>query len=336
MPVITDSSGKLYRQISYAKEAEFERAVVASADQIFGSSSIYINVKKKMKGNDIVSIPDGYVMDMAEEDSPKFFVIENEISRHDPFRHIGIQLLRFATSFEDSQRDIRRFIMEEISKDSESLTRLKKGCEGSSKRNIDNYLDSAIYGPLRALVIIDEAKIELHQVLQRIAANISVLEFRTFEADDGSRLHQFDTLYDEFEEEYPEKEKSVENRLRRRARRLRSDTIIVPARDQGFHRTFLGKDQWHEIKIGAAMKERIRFIAAYRVKPVSAVTHLAEVKDIRLYKDTGKYVVIFRGPAKEINPVPLKDPKKAPQGPIYVQRDDLLKAKSLDGLLSLN
>ena len=66
MPVITDSSGKLYRQISYAKEAEFERAVVASADQIFGASSIYINVKKKMKGNDIVSIPDGYVVDMAE------------------------------------------------------------------------------------------------------------------------------------------------------------------------------------------------------------------------------------------------------------------------------
>ncbi len=336
MPLITDSSGKLYRQISYDSEADFERAIISLADRIFGSSSIYVNVKKKMAGSDIVSIPDGYVVDMTEAALPKFFVVENEISSHDPFRHIGIQLLKFATSFEDAQTASRRFVMEEISKDAESLARLEEGCRESSKRNIDNYLDSAIYGPLRALVIIDEAKNELHQVLRRIRANISVLELQTFEADDGSRLHHFDTLYDELEAEPPGRVASPENiarRKARRARRARSDTIVVPAREQGFKEVFLGENRWSAIRIGAAMKEKIKYIAAYQIKPVSAVTHIAEVKEIRPYKDTGKYALIFRGPAQEIGPIPLKDPQKSPQSPVYVNRDELLKASSFDEVL---
>jgi hypothetical protein len=40
--------------------------------------------------------------------------------------------------------------------------------------------------------------------------------------------------------------------------------------------------------------------------------------------------VIFKGSAKEIGPIPLKDVKDKPQGPIYVQRELLSKAKTLD------
>ena len=42
------------------------------------------------------------------------------------------------------------------------------------------------------------------------------------------------------------------------------------------------------------MKEKIRYIAGYQVAPVSAVTHIAEVQEIRPWKDTGKYVVRLR------------------------------------------
>ena len=54
------------------------------------------------------------------------------------------------------------------------------------------------------------------------------------------------------------------------------------------------------VTIGAAMKDRIKYIAAYRVAPISAVTHIAEILDIKPYKDTGKYVLIFKRPAQEI------------------------------------
>ena len=78
------------------------------------------------------------------------------------------------------------------------------------------------------------------------------------------------------------------------------------------------------------MKEKIRYIAGYQVAPVSAVTHIAEVQEIRPWKDTSKYVVIFKEPAQEIGPLSVRDSNKAPQGPVYVRREDLLKADCLE------
>ncbi len=37
-------------------------------------------------GNDIVTIPDGYLIDTTKPDEPKLFIIENEIVKHDPFK----------------------------------------------------------------------------------------------------------------------------------------------------------------------------------------------------------------------------------------------------------
>ena len=178
MPVITDTGGKLYTQVTYELESDFEAAVVGLADQMFGSSTIYVDVKKRMSGNDIVTIPDGYIIDMTEPDSPRLFIVENEIVKHDPFKHIGIQLLKFATSFEEAKTHVRNFLMEAIAKNQANLARLKEACQNSSKRNIDNYLDDAVYAPFSALVVIDEARNELHRVLEKINANISVLELR--------------------------------------------------------------------------------------------------------------------------------------------------------------
>ncbi len=122
--------------------------------------------------------------------------------------------------------------------------------------------------------------------------------------------------------------------IRRRRRRLRSDTVVVPAREGGFKRTFLGKHRWYAIRIGAAMKERIKYIAAYQVAPISAVTHVAEVREIQPYQDSGKYEVIFAGPATEIEPVPIRDAKNSPQGPVYVRQEDLVNAEYLEDALT--
>ena len=99
MPVILDSEGNLFRSHIFKKESAFESVVVDLADQIFGTSTIHINKKKGLRGSDILTIPDGYLIDLTEAQNPKLFVIENEIVSHDPFRHIGIQMLKFVTSF---------------------------------------------------------------------------------------------------------------------------------------------------------------------------------------------------------------------------------------------
>lgn len=58
------------------------------------------------------------------------------------------------------------------------------------------------------------------------------------------------------------------------------DTIVVPAQEDGFQDTFLGENRWYAIRIHESMIPLIRYIAAYRVAPISAVTHWAPVNNI--------------------------------------------------------
>lgn len=337
MPTIIDQQQRTYRPVRLKSEQQFEGAVQALSDQIFGPGSIYIPIKKRLRRDNLVTIPDGYVVDMADPGTPKLYVIENEIVSHDPFKHIGIQMLKFVTSFEEIQLRIRTFIMEYITAHKKLLARLEESRQRSDSRNIDNYLDRAVYGGFHGIVVIDEAQEELHRVLQKINADISVLELKTYESEDGMRIYEYDTLYDE-DEEFEEggsgrkrRRLSAEEIAQKRARRLQCDTIVVPAQAEGFRKVFLGENQWWAMRIGPAMKDRIRYIAAYQVSPVGAVTHIAEVAQIRPYRDTGKYGVIFKQPAVQVGPIKPRDTRFSPQGPIYVRRDRLLSAKAARG-----
>jgi len=334
-----DKNQKTYNLVRLTSEDKFEEIVHDLADKIFGLSSIYIPIKKRIGRENLVTIPDGYVIEMADPCSPKLYVIENEIVSHDPFKHIGIQMLKFVTSFDDIQFDVRRFIMEHITSNKRLLARLEESRRKSDSRNIDNYLDMAVYGGFHGIVVIDEAQEELHRVLQKINADISVLELKTYESDDGARIFVYDTLYDD-EETLEPANRTIKRRpltsaeiAKKRTRRLSCDTIIVPARGDGFKKVFLGQNQWWAIRISPAMKDRIRYIAAYQVAPVGAVTHLAEISEIRPYKDSGKYTVIFKQRAAKIRSIQPKDTRFSPQGPIYTQRSRLMKAKTLEEAL---
>lgn len=336
MPIVFN--GKVFNYFQFKKEADFEMLVEKIADNIFGTSTIYISKKKRIKGSKIISIPDGYLIDMTEPSNPLLFVIENEIVSHDPFKHIGIQLLQFATSFKEARLELRNHLMAAITSDKQKLLRLETACGKSAHRNIDNYLDSAVYGEFKALVLIDEAREELHNVIQKINAEISVLEVKAFISEKKEFIYQYDTLYDEDEMDIPvtgskSTTAQTEARLKRRERRALCDTIVVPAQEEGFKTEFLVNKQWYAIRIGAAMKDRIKYIAAYQVAPISAITHIAEVEAILPYQNTGKYLVKFKNDAKQIKGIKLKNPDKKPQGPVYIKYDDLAKAKSIDDLI---
>ena len=80
------------------------------------------------------------------------------------------------------------------------------------------------------------------------------------------------------------------------------------------------------------MIDKIKFIAAYQVAPISAITYYAEVARITKWNDTNKYIVHFKEPAKKVGPIILgnKDGRgSAPQAPRYTSVERLLKAKIL-------
>ena len=107
------------------------------------------------------------------------------------------------------------------------------------------------------------------------------------------------------------------------------DTIVVPAKEDGFTEVFLNQDCWYAIRIGGGMLPKIRYIAAYQSSPISAVTHYAPVKRIEPYGEEGKYRLVFDESATAIKPIPLSDASGAMQGPRYTNLKKLLAAKQV-------
>jgi hypothetical protein len=116
------------------------------------------------------------------------------------------------------------------------------------------------------------------------------------------------------------------------------DTVVCPARQEGFERAFLGQRAWWAIRISEQNLAKIKYIAMYQVAPISAITHYGEVAKIEPYTGddlgAGKFKLYLKG-----DPVALERPvgigKKIhvkPQGPKYTKIDDLLKAKTLDDI----
>ena len=132
------------------------------------------------------------------------------------------------------------------------------------------------------------------------------------------------------------RQKGVRKATKKGARRRRAngfDVLICPAREDGFQETVLGENRWYAIRLNPKKIPLIRYIAFYRTRPVSAITHLATVADIKPYKKTGKYVVNFKGKVRRLQrPVHLGSKRAAPQGPFFSRRKAVRAARTLDDL----
>lgn len=134
-----------------------------------------------------------------------------------------------------------------------------------------------------------------------------------------------------------EKKQFKEELHEKRERRQEADCLIIPARKEGFEKVFIGQDEWYAVRIGKDKISQLKWIAAYQVAPVSAITHIAKIKEIVPYQDSGKYLIKFDGPASKIKPIPLgENSSKAPQGPIYVDKESLVGSKNIEDALATN
>lgn len=319
------SGNDIYYLKEYQLEKDFEQDVVANYRHIFGNDTIYIDIKKKI-GDNIVTIPDGYLLDFTFSNTPRLYIIENELSVHDAYKHIGTQLLKFAVSYKQSRLKIKQYILDYLSKSPTNMTFIESKSSEMGYRNIDAMLESMIYrGTVDAIVIIDNSSAELENVLSHLSMKIDIIEFKAYENGAGNRLYKFIPFNNEVKEfvaaRSGAKNVSPED----------IDTIVVPAQEEGFQSAFIESNAWWQIRISVSMLDKIKYIAAYRTAPVSAITHVAEVDRIEKYKDTNKYILYFKEPAKEIPHIELDKDKKgvAPQASRYTNYARLMSATKL-------
>ncbi len=111
------------------------------------------------------------------------------------------------------------------------------------------------------------------------------------------------------------------------------DTVVVPAQEDGFNRVFLGENSWYAIRMQAKHIPKLKYIAAYQVAPVGAITHIAEIQEIKPYEDSGKYIVKFKSKAKTITPIPRESSSFITlQAPRYALHNKILTSKWLDDI----
>ena len=321
---IIDNNGTLYNEYQYADEAEYEKMIVANAETIFGSRGIYFDIKKKIgKSKEGAAIPDGYYLDLKFHEDPILYFVEVELSDHDVYGHIGEQVLRFAISSDISKHKIKTILLDDINSDKDKLKKVTDFIAASKYNNINELLDKLIFdNEVAVIIVINETSEQLTRVLTKIKIDTDIIEAQSYFSK-GKLLHRFTPFQDDVIDSVP-----VSTDLDD------LDTVVVAAKEDGFKEVFIGEKCWYQIRISAAMLSKIKYIAAYQVAPVSAITHIAEVEKIEKYKDTGKYILYFKGGAKQIDKVSLSGNTKgkAPQAPRYTSYAKLMEATTLDDL----
>jgi hypothetical protein len=328
---------KQYVNDPFENEPQLESAILEVSATLFGPNRIYLDVKKLIGGKGKTkNVPDGYLVDLTSKKDPRLFVVENELSSHDPLNHIAIQILEFSLSFETSPFKLKAILKETLKANKTGLQICEAYAGANGFENVDYLLERLIQkdNAFNALVIIDELDEELETLLlSRFKFPVEILTLRRFKTAQGQTAYEFDPFLADLIG--PAKESQTHATLgATEVDPSDLDTVVVPAQEEGFQETFLGENRWYQIRIHSSMVPRIKYIAAYRTAPISGITHVAAVKDIQPWKDGPKYVLNFTEPAKPIGPLNLV-PKpngtvKAPQAPRYTSYARLMKATNLD------
>jgi hypothetical protein len=320
----------LFTAVPFESESDLESAILQVQDALFGANRIYIDIKKKIGAKDgPKNIPDGYVLDLSGS-KPRLFVVENELAAHDPLRHIAVQILQFSLSFEAEPIGVKKVLLHALNGLPAARTRCEDYAGKNNFRNLDHMLEWLVFeSPFTALVVIDEVPDNLENVLARkFQFGVEVLTLARYQNSAGERFYHFEPFLADLSG--PSTEPSAGPKVPT----SEIDTVVVPARADGFNEVFVGENRWWAVRIHGSVRPQIKFIAAYQVAPVSAITHVAPVRSIEAWKDGGKVVVNFGEPARPIGPI-----RMAPTGRIrsfqslrYTTRERLEKAQSLDDI----
>ena len=170
--------GVRYHLHRYRGEGEFEGVVEEHVKDIFGVESIYFGGKKVSSLSGICSLPDGYAITFWN--TPRWYVVEIELSTHPLFEHIVSQINKFIAGIEGEQtkRRLIDYMYEEVNSQPLLQHSIKE-----KFGEVHKFLSDLIHKPPTFLIVVDEKTKELDDAVKRIPAETKVIEFKTFERE---------------------------------------------------------------------------------------------------------------------------------------------------------
>jgi hypothetical protein len=323
---------KNFEELPFENESELETATIKNKRYILGDSCVYFDYKRRTGARESrnIGVPDGFLIDFSNPKKPQLFFVEYELESHHLYEHIGPQIMRFYASFETAQRELQLKLTEIIRQDSGIKGELEQKLKESPFENIDSLLSYVIYDrTVGIILIIDEQTEDLNSLMRRFSEVPDVIVVKKFQKGEET-IYQ----YEPFRAGVPEIESGREPQARRE-RVEGVDTIVCPAREDGFKEAFLDKSAWWAIRLSPSLIPQLKWIAMYETQPVSAIRWIAKIQEngIKPYKNTGKYIIAVEEKSK-IDPIKLDSNKKgiAPQSPRYTTYEKVKSAKRISDL----
>ena len=166
METVIYQNGIRYSEKQYELETDFERLVVDNSKTLFGENTIFVDAKKKID-NDFFGgvIPDGFLLDFSDKNTPEFYLVEVELVKHNFFNHIFPQITKFFAFFKnlDSQRKLIEKLYATFENDEELRKELKSKI---GKKEIFKFIKDTIENSQNILLIIDGEKKELPEITE--------------------------------------------------------------------------------------------------------------------------------------------------------------------------
>lgn len=156
---------KVFTEIQFDKESDFEKEVVDNSKLFFGGKTIYIDAKKKIDAKSMgKTVPDGFLFDISDKDNPEFYLVEVELATHDFFNHIFPQITKFFGFYKipKSLNDLVEKVFTIVNNDDALKEEFKKLIV---EKEIYKFLKDTIEQSQNILLIIDDEKKELPEII---------------------------------------------------------------------------------------------------------------------------------------------------------------------------
>jgi len=153
-----------FLETKFENEDELEKVVNNNSKLFFGKNTIYFDIKNKIDTKSLGSaIPDAFLFDFSDLENPEFYMVENEISKHDFYKHIFPQITKFFAFYNNykSMNDLIEKLYQYIKENKELEDEFRKYI---GKREIFKALKDIIENSQNILIILDDEKEEFQEV----------------------------------------------------------------------------------------------------------------------------------------------------------------------------
>jgi len=174
---------------------ELQPVVKQLSKEIFGPNSIYFEIEHTLRSSaGIGAKPEGFVIDIRNE---QWYIVEVELSKHNPYDHIVNQLTRFINGIDNLK--VKNSIVSSLYKliNKDELQRFL--IEKRVGRDIHHWLTRLISKTPKIVVIIEEKTPAVIEACKILTASFEtqILELKTFTRENAEniRAYLFEPLY---------------------------------------------------------------------------------------------------------------------------------------------